>query len=427
MARPTTPKQLSRLILYAVIGAAVLALIYWSPIAFTSEALAVSEAPPAPSIQAVTDDIKNDTLGVQAIFAINLPSRVDKRDNIMLGASVSGFQIEILDATTPDQIDPKTYPYNWNHAIHRPIEYAARRSHLNAMQRIIKDHLASAIIMEDDADWDVTLKTQLQSFALSVRTLQSQAPVTNPEADTDADTAAAGNPNPDPNSNSPYGNNWDILWLGHCGIECHPPSTTPYTLTPNDPTVPPPDHFLPYWRDEPPHSRPPTARMTCAITDGVCSLVYAVSLRGAQRILAALSVNPSGLAEQIDIGAQFDVSLGRMCGAGYLRCYAPYPALTGGYKAAGSAAKGSDINGPDVEGEDGDVTEGETEGEGVVVQEPFSHGVMYSTMLNIKRILAGEETVLATWDDVPVREIRPGDVGVIEGYVQAPIPPGSQE
>ncbi|KAL4804040.1 hypothetical protein BDV18DRAFT_162451 [Aspergillus unguis] len=379
MARPTTPKQVSRLVLYAVFIAASLAIIYWSRILFISETPG-SEAPavsiPSDDIQAITNDIRNDTLGVQAIFTINLPSRVDKRDNIILGASASGFHIEIIDAVTPDQIDRKTYPYNWNHAIHRPID-------------ILKDRLASAIVMEDDADWDVALKTQLQSFALSVRALQSQ-PLLSAGA-------------------SPYGGDWDILWLGHCGIECS--LTAPYYLTPEDLTVPSPEHFLPYWRDPPPHNRAPTARMTCPITDGVCSIMYAVSFRGAQRILAALSSNPFGLAEQIDIGAQFDVSLGRMCGAGYLRCYAPYPALTGGYKAAGTAAKGSDINGSG-EGEDGG------EGEGPV-QEPFSHGVVYSTMLNIKRILAGERAV-ATWDDVPVKEIYPGDVGVIEGYIQVP-------
>ncbi|KAL4813951.1 hypothetical protein BDW67DRAFT_187214 [Aspergillus spinulosporus] len=245
--------------------------------------------------------------------------------------------------------------------------------------------------MEDDADWDVTMKTQLQTFAIAVRALQGAAVETTG------------------NSSSPYGDSWDILWLGHCGIECS--TDRPYYLTPADPTVSPPSHFLPYWRDPPPLERPDDARMTCPITDGVCSIVYAVSFRGAQRILAALSVNPSGLAEQIDIGAQFDVSLGRICGAGYLRCFAPYPSLTGGYKSAGSAAKGSDINGPD------NALESTNE---VMMQGPFSHGVMYSTMLNVNRLLAGKETVLATWDDVPVKEINPAEVGVLQGFVQMP-------
>ncbi|KAL4745628.1 hypothetical protein BDW72DRAFT_198452 [Aspergillus terricola var. indicus] len=278
MARPTTSKQISRLTLYAIITLVGLALIWWSHISFTSEAPTESEAAPvfpipsADHVQSITIDIRNDTLGFEAIFAINFPRRVDKRDNIIL-----------------DQ--------NWNHAIHRPIKNAARRSHLNVMQRILKDRLASAIVMEDDGDWDVSLKTQLQSFALSVRALQLQNPI---DADTNAYAATT--------EASPYGNNWDILWLGHCSIKCN--FSAPYYLAPNDPTVPPPEHFLPYWRDPPPHERPPTARMTCPITDGVCSIVYAVSFRSAQKILAALSVNPSGLAEEIDISAEFNISLG---------------------------------------------------------------------------------------------------------------------
>jgi hypothetical protein len=132
-------------------------------------------------------------------------------------------------------------------------------------------------------------------------------------------------------------------------------------------------------------------------------LLYAVSYSGAQRILAALSVNPSGLAEEIDIGAQFDVSVGRMCGNGYLRCFAPYPSITGSFHQARSRAKSSDIN-----NETGEV-------------EGFSSwGVMYSTMLNIDRILKGERTVHATWGDVDVLDVVPGDITMEKGSIYIP-------
>ena len=245
--------------------------------------------------------------------------------------------------------------------------------------------------MEDDADWDVTIKTQLQSFAIAMRSLQG-----TDDVHVDKSTATG----------SPYGNDWDVLWLGHCGGECS--SDSAYYLTPADRTILPPDHFLPYWRDPPPLARPDDARVTCPITDGVCSIFYAVSLRGAQRILAALSVNPSDIAERVDVGAQFDVSLGRLCGSGHLRCFAPYPSLTGGYRSAGPAAKGSDINGP---------AEGSFEGP---VEGRSSHGVMYSTMLNVNRILAAEATVLSDWDDVLDKEIYPADVHVLEGSIYMP-------
>lgn len=230
--------------------------------------------------------------------------------------------------------------------------------------------------MEDDSDWDVSIKTQLQSFAFAVRALQD-----TPKAHTA----------------SPYGDDWDILWLGHCGVECK--THQPYHFTPNDPTIPASIRFLPYWRDPPPIERPENMRLTCTANDGVCSLLYAVSYRGAQRILASLSVNPSGLAEEIDIGSQFDVSLGRMCGHGYLRCFTTFPALTGSFRSAGVAAKASDIH-----TEEGDAVGFE------------SRGVVYSTMLNINRLLRGEKTVRATWEDAAVPDINPEDVQVRQGF-----------
>ncbi|KAJ5373427.1 hypothetical protein N7517_005433 [Penicillium concentricum] len=327
------------------------------------------------------DDIRNETLGVQNVFAINLASRPDKRDNIVLGSSLSNFHVEWIDGVTPDEIDNKSYPYNWNHDQKR-TEYAARRAHVNGLQRIVQERLASAIIMEDDADWDVSLKLQLQSFAHAVRALQPQ------------DTQKAP-------IQSPYGDDWDILWLGHCGVSCK--TDLPFYLTPNDPTIPMPRHFRPLWRDSPifkGHERPDHSRLVCTASDAVCSMFYAVSYRGAQRILAALSVNPSGLAEEINIGAQFDVSLGRMCGNGYLRCFAPYPSITGGFRQAGPKAKSSDIQ--DETGEQAGFS---------------SSGVMYSTMLNINRILKGERTVHATWDDVDVLDVIPGDITMEQGAI----------
>lgn len=49
--------------------------------------------------------------------------------------------------------------------------------------------------MEDDMDWDVRLKPQLERIAQGARALLSSAS----------------------NPNSPYGDDWDLMWLGHCG------------------------------------------------------------------------------------------------------------------------------------------------------------------------------------------------------------------
>ncbi|OQE91879.1 hypothetical protein PENNAL_c0008G02436 [Penicillium nalgiovense] len=328
--------------------------------------------------------IRNETLEVQKVFAINLVSRPDKRDNIVLGSSLSNFHVEWIDGVTPDEVDARYYPYDWDHG-RKQTEYAARRAHLNGLQRIVQERLASAIIMEDDVDWDVSIQAQLQSFAHAVQALQLQENRKVP-------------------TQSPYGDVWDILWLGHCGVSCK--TDLPFYLTPNYPTIPMPHHFLPLWRDPPAfegYERPDHSRLACTASDAVCSMLYAVSFSGAQRIVAALSVSPSGLAEEIDIGAQFDVSVGRMCGNGYLRCFVPYPSITGSFHQAGSRAKSSNIN--DETGKD----------EGF-----FSSGVMYSTMLNINRILKGERAVHATWGDVDVLDVIRGDITMEKGSIYIP-------
>ncbi|KAJ5764849.1 hypothetical protein N7520_004408 [Penicillium odoratum] len=324
--------------------------------------------------------IENRTLGFGKVLAINLPNRPDKRDNIVLGSSVCNFQVEFVDGVTPDAIPPKTYPYNWN-PDHTASEYAARRAHLDGIRRIVEQGLGSGVIIEDDADWDLNIKTQLQSFALAIRALQG----------------ASKTP-----TSSPYGDDWDVLWLGHCGLECK--TNLPYYESEDDLTVLEARHFLPYWRDPPAFERSDHSRMVCTAQDAVCSSFYAVSYHGAQKILAALSVNPFGLAEEIDIGAQMDVALGRMCGHGYLRCFAPYPAITGTFRSAGAAEKGSDIH---------QEEEGNTVGFA-------SWGMLYSTMLNVQRILRGQP-VKATWGDVEKPIMVPEDIGVRHGklYMKA--------
>ncbi|KAF5865877.1 hypothetical protein ETB97_001944 [Aspergillus alliaceus] len=44
---------------------------------------------------------------------------------------------------------------------------------MNVIQRIVRDRVATAFILEDDADWDVNLKKQLQGFASASQSLQS--------------------------------------------------------------------------------------------------------------------------------------------------------------------------------------------------------------------------------------------------------------
>lgn len=89
----------------------------------------------------------------------------------------------------------------------------------------------------------------------------------------------------------PYGRDWDVLWLGHCGAELPPPSVVhPNRLmTLNDETVPAPKHLKPATQAPqdafapiyPPHTR--LYHRTSKST--LCTLAYAVTQTGARKIL----------------------------------------------------------------------------------------------------------------------------------------------
>jgi len=49
-------------------------------------------------------------------------------------------------------------------------------SHINAIRSILDNHLSSALIMEDDVDWDIRIKSQMIEFAKGVRSV-SQIPL----------------------------------------------------------------------------------------------------------------------------------------------------------------------------------------------------------------------------------------------------------
>jgi hypothetical protein len=101
---------------------------------------------------------------------------------------------------------------------------------------MVLTNISSALILEDDADWNVRLRSQVQDFALSTLALthpllpskSRYADPTHPVPQSSAVTPVTemsikSLPSTVPPTISPYGDNWDLLWLGHCGM--HFPST----------------------------------------------------------------------------------------------------------------------------------------------------------------------------------------------------------
>ena len=143
-----------------------------------------------------------------------------------------------------------------------------------------------------------------------------------------------------------------MLWLGHCG-EVFPEDldenqrvaftdssiaamTRKYIISP-DVTVPPPDQVRGFQN----HTETPYTRWVHFSGGPICSFAYALSQRGAQKVLFDLSVD--------HLTGPFDIALAGLCRWGRdtqrmgMRCVSVTPPLFEHHKAKGHIFKDSDI------------------------------------------------------------------------------------
>lgn len=236
---------------------------------------------------------------------VNLPSRPDKLDSNTLGAALTGFRFEVTPGVSGDEVPWKSLPYGYNTHLDSNGTIGAYRALLNAIRSIVADRVSTALIMEDDIDWDVSLKTQLQDFALGSRFLTSSTSLPY--------DAKAQRPF------SPYGDGWDVLNLGHCGggqhtHSPHAPAAGPRTFRIyNDPTTPPPNRV--HTPNGAPNAKEWAEELgTRYVYRGwsSCSWAHAVSQRGARKILDRMSVEA--------FSNSYDNGLQALCQVSILDC-----------------------------------------------------------------------------------------------------------
>ena len=224
------------------------------------------------------------------------------------------------------------------------------------MFRMVQEKIYSAMIMEDDVDWDVMIKAQMTEVARGARYLQR------------------GSASP----NSPYGDNWDLLVTGHCGMWNKVGEDQEYWVIKDDPTVIPPSQRK-WWRK--PNLTPPAlqgnhTRVVLSPYHFSCTGSYAISLSGAARALYDQAVMPN--AKEIDMG------LGGICKRheyGFSTCLGTYPMITGIHHQIGNAAKDSDRKDISAKRPDRKFAS--------------SDNLVYPVRLNIGKLLMGETTVKA--------------------------------
>ncbi|KAJ9643832.1 hypothetical protein H2204_001977 [Knufia peltigerae] len=314
--------------------------------AYLSEIESAVKGLRTPALSAATvptgsmEDIMNRTLGVGLPFA----SILERRDNIAVQASLSNIDMEFVDGVPGDLVDKKSLPWTMDQ---EPAVVGCWRAHMDVLQMIVAENIQSALIFEDDADWDIGFRAQLKQLARGAKYLQ--------KVDEDAVTR------------SPYGDSWDMLWLGHCGQFTMDSDKRRFVIT-EDPTVEPTVHRK-YWLENPDMStwdHPSNAVNDTRIIFRSSGGSLAISLAGARKALFHMSLSPfnapvdwgyDGLCKNKDTNAL---------------CISPYPAMIGVSRPIGPRSRSSDIS----------VHEG-------YFEHPVSNRTSFSTRLNMKRLING--------------------------------------
>jgi len=258
-----------------------------------------------------------------------------------------------VDGVHGDTISDKALPPN--HASLGATEIGSWRAHISAIERVAYKDLGSALIMEDDVDWDIRIKALLQNFAISAAAL-----VSSPADEVYFNDIPK--PSPNPPTNSAYGDDWDMLWLGHCGSSL--PGRKVIQL--DDNSVPEP-HYLHSWNSDevtPLSIFPNHTRVVMQNAVHICSLAYAVSQKGARKLLYELGINK--------LSGPFDLMLRDWCSQSENTCLSVLPQLFDHHRVKGPMSLDSDIR----------LKEGERD-------QALTLNVRLSTAMNIPKLLIG--------------------------------------
>lgn len=261
---------------------------------------------------------------------------------------------------------------------------------------VVQQNLSTALIMEDDVDWDIRIRPQLRDFALSSRAL-IQPLSSNPSSYVDPTF-----PTPSPGFDiknirfnqlpetviplhSPYGDDWDVLWLGHCGMKFPEPDTTPNhplgrVVHENDLTVPQKQFIHFQWGTSTLTDQYPAhTRVVHHPSDAVCSLVYAISQRGARRILYEFGIHK--------FTSNFDIMLREFCDGTNDRmrgnCLTVQPQLFQHHRPQGARKGFSEI------ADHGDEYN----------EKAYTKNIRWSVRINFPTILLGDTEYIDQWVD----------------------------
>ncbi|EKG17971.1 hypothetical protein MPH_04779 [Macrophomina phaseolina MS6] len=275
----------------------------------------VYRSPPEPAAPEHVnwDGPANATLGFGAVIVVSGPGS-PRRAKIIQASNVTEISLTIPEQPewTDQHLQNFTDAMKWGGRDTGRGSALAWLSHDHALKWFLNSGLETALILEDDVDWDIHLRTmQIPQTAGAIREL-----LMGP---------------------SYYGNlsAWDMIWIGHCGdwfnkLEAGigPGFQEPATLASlphkifSDSSLPDRENLHPFTKDLlTALELPEKTRTVHKSIWPLCTFAYGVTRRGAARIIEEIA--PIDRPEQ----PHYDEALWHGCRVRGLECYTVNPEL----------------------------------------------------------------------------------------------------
>lgn len=199
--------------------------------------------------------------------------------------------------------------------------------------RIVEENIKTALIIESDADWDMRIHEILPGIANASRALA------------DWPFTAAGHPRDFATEVSPYGDNWDILWIGHCGTVLDSGNGRVYPV--KDPTVPPEDKEYTFAGKPDRRQHPVGTRIVFEFKMTTCTSGYAISNQGARKLKTFLKESNTNIDIRMWNLCSQEPSL--LCLSVWPQVITAAPSESNIKHKAGETAPGADVEDPSKE------------------------------------------------------------------------------
>ncbi|KAK9491656.1 hypothetical protein V1508DRAFT_421210 [Lipomyces doorenjongii] len=316
---------------------------------------------PAPAIRRLASRAQNETLGFGGIAYLSMPYRSDRQDAMELLGSVYGINFTYIPGVDGAAIADKAKPLHsyWL----RPPELGCWRAHVDAWRYLLDSDFETLLVLEDDVDFDANIH---DIFELLSTQMQHNRIRTTPPTEHEKKIA-------------PYGLDWDVLYVGQCSDRSNEDRLDLVHIY-EDPNVPSRhdtfDHFVGQLQSLGIHGRNlGKMRAIAPAWSPVCTMGYAITRKGAERLILDLSYR--------GITAAIDIDIIRKLQQGIIRGYSITPPLFSAWRVDG--AKDSDNQG--LEKDQSELGAGNRRG--------YSHSMKTSARKEMVKILD-----LHNWDDI---------------------------